>query len=291
MSEDDQPSLFEPPPPSRERRSKAPHKEAPIDKLWTKSKALLIERYLYYFVLITKHGNYIDGFAGPQDSDHPESWAARAVLETNPQWLRHFYLFDRDEKAVQALTTLKEAHADRDVVVVEGDFNATVDSILTPERMAQKEAAFCLLDQRTFECHWETVKRIAAYKAEAHFKIELFYFLAHFWLNRAFAATSTPEGEAKIAAWWGRDDWVALRAMRGIERAEVLAKRMREELGYTSAEPFAIYNAAQGSQVMYYMVHASDHPEAPKLMSRAYRKAVYPKEELAQVAMDLGMDT
>ena len=30
--------------------------------LWTKNKAKLIERYLYYFVLVTKHGTYIDGF-------------------------------------------------------------------------------------------------------------------------------------------------------------------------------------------------------------------------------------
>lgn len=38
--------------------------------LWTKNKARLIERYLYYFVLITKHGAYIDGFAGPQQPDN-----------------------------------------------------------------------------------------------------------------------------------------------------------------------------------------------------------------------------
>ena len=36
--------------------------------IWTEYKARLIERYLYYFVMITKHGTYIDGFAGPQES-------------------------------------------------------------------------------------------------------------------------------------------------------------------------------------------------------------------------------
>lgn len=29
---------------------------------------------------------------------------------------------------------------------------------------------------------------------------------------------------------------------------------------------------------MYYMIHATDHPDTPMLMSRAYRKAVTPKE-------------
>ncbi|MCI0628905.1 MAG: hypothetical protein L0387_45880 [Acidobacteria bacterium] len=37
--------------------------------LWTQNKAKLIERYLYYFVMVTKHGTYIDGFAGPQDPE------------------------------------------------------------------------------------------------------------------------------------------------------------------------------------------------------------------------------
>ena len=48
--------------------------------LWTENKARLIERYLYYFVLITKHGTYIDGFAGPQKKEPPFTWAAKFVL-------------------------------------------------------------------------------------------------------------------------------------------------------------------------------------------------------------------
>src|SRR5712672_141396 len=37
----------------------------PQHPIWTENKAKLIERYLYYFVMVTKHGAYIDGFAGP----------------------------------------------------------------------------------------------------------------------------------------------------------------------------------------------------------------------------------
>ena len=29
-------------------------------KIWTENKAKLIERYLYYFVLVTKHGTYVE---------------------------------------------------------------------------------------------------------------------------------------------------------------------------------------------------------------------------------------
>ena len=36
-------------------------------RIWTENKASLIARYLYYFVLVTKHGTYVDGFAGPHN--------------------------------------------------------------------------------------------------------------------------------------------------------------------------------------------------------------------------------
>jgi len=39
---------------------------------------------------------------------------------------------------------------------------------------------------------------------------------------------------------------------------------------------------------MYYMVHATDHPVAPGLMSRVYDKAVQPKESAEQLRLELG---
>ena len=41
---------------------------------------------------------------------------------------------------------------------------------------------------------------------------------------------------------------------------------------------------------MYYMIHATDHPEAPKLMERAYNKAVQTKEPLDQLQLQLGLN-
>ena len=50
--------------------------------VWTERKAKLIQQYLYYFVLITKHGTYIDGFAGPQKADEQ----TRAKHEVAKRW-------------------------------------------------------------------------------------------------------------------------------------------------------------------------------------------------------------
>ena len=55
---------------------------------------------------------------------------------------------------------------------------------------------------------------------------------------------------------------------------------MRSEFGYKSVKAWPIYERADGGNTMYYMIHATDHPEAPKLMSRAYRRAVHPLEPL-----------
>ena len=78
---DKQPPLFDPSdfPPACAKTGGHMIKPLPYP-LWTKHKATLIARYLYYFVLITKHGTYIDGLSGPQNNNHPEMWAAQLVI-------------------------------------------------------------------------------------------------------------------------------------------------------------------------------------------------------------------
>jgi hypothetical protein len=68
------------------------------------------------------------------------------------------------------------------------------------------------------------------------------------------------------------------------ERCDVLVGRFKRELGYLSVRAWPIYERENGGAVMYYMIHATDHPEAPKLISRAYRNTVSPLEQL-----DLGL--
>jgi three-Cys-motif partner protein len=82
-------------------------KKSAQERLWTSSKARLIERYLNLFVLITKDGTYIDGFAGPQEVDKLDAWAARLVLESEPAFLKHFHLFEIDQAKAELLDDLQ----------------------------------------------------------------------------------------------------------------------------------------------------------------------------------------
>lgn len=263
--------------------------------IWTEHKAKLIERYLYYFVFITHHGTYIDGFAGPQESEMPEMWAAKLVLESQPRWLQRFYLCELNAGSFAALEALRAAQAPRDkkkkepkrsVNLYRGDFNVQVDAILAGDNIPPKQAAFALLDQRTFECQWATVEKLARHKAPH--KIELFYFLPAHWFERAFSET---QDKTKIERWWGKSDWMQLPAMGDMVRADQLCLRFKRELGYQHAHAWPIYSREDGEgRIKYHMVHATDHDEAPKLMNRAYARALQIKEPPEQLGFDIIAD-
>jgi three-Cys-motif partner protein len=278
LKREEEPYLF----PMPERMVLEPKVGRPQYPIWTENKAKLIERYLYYFVLITKHGTYIDGFAGPQRPKAIDTWAAKLVLESEPRWLRHFYLFDVGQKQVNQLRTLKRSQPGRDIHVRKGDFNVLVRDLLSSGDIKQNEATFCLLDHRTFECHWSTLESVAKYKTSGH-KIEIFYFLPNSWLGRAFAGQQNTK---VLDDWWGRKNWDGWRNMPPTDRLAAFIKRFKEEFGYWSVKPWPIYEHQEGGNIMYYMVHATDHPDAPGLMLRAYNAAVKPKEPYEQLLLE-----
>ena len=250
--------------------------------IWTENKAKLIQRYLQYFVFVTHHGTYIDGFAGPQEPDKPEMWAAKLVLESEPRWLRHFYLYDINPDKEIVLKNLKQEQPTRDsknrklnrTIEIEcGDFNTEVHKLLSSGQISQKEATFCLLDQRTFECKWSSVEALARYKTKEHNKIELFYFLAVGWIGRSIKATK--QDFQKLSDWWGGDDWNQLIGMKKLKQSTVFADRIKGEFNYKSVKSYPIYSRQDGGSIMYFMIHATDHPVAPGLMGRAYERAVF----------------
>ncbi len=243
--------------------------------VWTERKAKLIQHYLYLFVQITKHGTYIDGFAGPQNEKDQESWAAKLAIDCEPKWMRNFYLFDKNKKQYECLIQLKNSQPDepsREINVECGDFNKLVHKFFKKWPIGKKEATFCLLDQRTFECHWSTVEAIAKHK-KSGYKIEIFYFLPISWLDRAFSGLKKNKKKI-LKAWWGRDDWEKIINDRNSNRVLLFCKRFQKDLEYNYVDPWPIYEKRGGGRIMYYMIHATDHPAAPKLMRRSYEAAI-----------------
>lgn len=260
-------------------------------KVWTENKAQLIARYLRLFVFITKHGAYIDGFAAPKDANNPDSWAAKLVVESEPKFLRQFFWCEVEPDRAEYLHSLKKDQPPkpkRQIEVHVGDFNARIDDILLHGKITDKTAAFCLLDQFTCECEWETVRKLATHKSAGHNKIELFYFLGVGWISRALQGfTRNTEIPHK---WWGRDDWQDLRNMSATKLQFAFEDRFKTELGYRSVYSFPIYeHEGKGGRHMFTMIHASDHDEAPRLMQRAYRNVMKPLESEEQLRIEFGL--
>jgi three-Cys-motif partner protein len=260
--------------------------------VWTGCKANLIERYLFYFVQITYHGTYIDAFAGPQEIDKHEMWSAKLVLESRPRWLRNFYLFDANAAQVKRLREMCAAQPPPDqakkepvrkIRIYHGDFNKKLLDMFGANPISDNEATFCLLDQRTFECDWASVAAVAGHKKGGN-KIEVFYFFPEGWINRSYSGLA--DKNRTMDKWWGDSHWSELLTLSGAVRAKYVCDRFAKELKYRHVYPFPIYEKPdQGGRVMYYMIHASDHDDAPKLMNRAYGKALDIKESDEQLEL------
>lgn len=242
----------------------------------TNSKSKLVAEYIRLFQQITRGGLYIDGFAAPQSRDHEESWTARRVLEVEPKRLRAFWLCDVDPEGITQLNKLKAAHhrnpKSRYVYIQHGDFNQLIHGILKTPKMRRNTAVFALLDQRTAECHWSTVEAIAARAGRT--KIEILYFLGTSWLHRSLSQSRTPERLAQLNLWWGSDGWRSLIEKSQVRMVEAVGKRFTDELKYRYVKPYPIFQMEDGNRVSFYLIHASDHPEAQKLMDRAFVKVV-----------------
>lgn len=240
----------------------------------TASKAKLVSEYISTFQRITGGGLFIDGFAGPQKNEHLDAWTARRVLELPYPRLRRFWLCELDASGLIQLRRLKDAYhlrpAWRKVHVMPGDFNRTVDTILMSGRIKPTTPTFAFLDQRTTECAWSTVRKLATFRS--HRKIEILYFLGTSWLHRALMTRRDEDRLNECDRWWGGPGWRRLTGLRQDEIVEEVVERFRGELSYGSVKAYPINMRGGSSKVAFYLLHASDHEQAAPLMTRAFLK-------------------
>jgi len=127
---------------------------------------------------------------------------------------------------------------------------------------------FALLDQRNTECHWSTVTALAARAGRT--KIELLYFLGTSWIHRSLSASFRPERLKEIDLWWGGPGWTSLKELSQTQIVKQVADRFSIELQYSYVKAYPINLDENGAKVAFHLIHSSDHPEAPKLMDRAF---------------------
>src|SRR6185437_6246890 len=139
-------------------------------------------------------------------------------------FLRHFFLCESNSKSFRLLKDCADEYSGekaRTVELFRADFNNAVDKILISPFITENEATFCLLDQRMFECQWNTVRKIARKKKKM--KIEIFYFYGFGWVKRALAGVT--RNQEVVRQWWGRDDYQSLKDRTREEIGKLLIQR------------------------------------------------------------------
>ena len=90
-----------------------------------------IDEYIHLFLVVTKHGVYLDLFAGPQRASDTTNWSVRRVLDRrsvgNPA-IHHYAVCDSDSRKAQRLRDLGQRHPS--FCVYEGDVNRLVNVML-----------------------------------------------------------------------------------------------------------------------------------------------------------------
>ncbi len=125
--------------------------------IWTKNKAKLIERYIYYFLQVAHNCTYIDGFAGPQregkSERDDEMWSVKLVVELEPRWIRRFYLFEKSKSQVKRIRKMideqparRRGEQKRHFTIKQGDVNCRAAKAVS--RPTNHRKSCCVLPAR-----------------------------------------------------------------------------------------------------------------------------------------------
>jgi len=74
----------------------------------------------------------------------------------------------------------------------------------------------------------------------------------------------------KVQRWLGVDDWAPFKRMDTHQRAKFFRDRFINELNYSFANAYPIYERGAEGRIMFWLIHGSDHPRAIELMNQAY---------------------
>lgn len=153
----------------------------------TELKLSIVERYLKSFLTaLRSHFRqlwFIDAFAGTGsrtvrvearkgdliDAPAPERveqrrGSAKIAIEVTPPFDRLVFI-DNKPSHCKALRELAKQHADRDIVVIEGDANRAIQSLIKQRRDWKSTRVVMFLDPYGMDVAWPTLEAIAETKA------------------------------------------------------------------------------------------------------------------------------
>lgn len=262
---------------------------------WTMRKLEVLSAYLRMYRRVAGGGTYLDAFAG---SGHATIKGQRtegsALRAAESGAFRDLFLIEMDPSTHlqlgQAISKLDDAHQAKIHLQPPGDCNMVIRRLLQEEAIDRDRPCFALLDPDSTELDWSTVEQLARYKpyippapesrTPAGCKVEMWILVStHHALVRLMPADRTkhrapPHAHVLDRVMGGREAWWDLWAdgWGGPDRMAIrYAERLQKVLGYKSAHAQKVHDP-DTNRPQYYMVHASDHPNAHSLMRSAKRE-------------------
>lgn len=283
----------------RPKRSRARDKTGTIEARemggWTLNKLEVLTAYFKMYRRVAGGGTYIDAFAGEGHATVRgkviNGSPLRAVEEGAFRQL-HFFELNRGkhQRLGQAVAGLTESQQQRcHLWPKPADSNAAIPELLASGDVPVDKPCFAFLDPNSTELGWDLVTALAGYKSyeppgpgertPRHCKVELWVLLnTHQALLRLLpknrAKYPTPPFAHKLDFVMGdRDAWLDLwttPTASSSALADRYAERLHSVLGYRATHAQAVRDP-ETDAIVYFMIHASDHPNAETIMRSAKR--------------------
>lgn len=270
---------------------------------WTEAKLDILSAYLPAFATAsTKAGAlvYLDLFAGNDANQRRDTGAdikgsAVRALDALPDHAR-LYLFELPRVAAALNDRLTKQFPGRSFKVVAGDCNETLGGVLDELRSADLRWAptFAFIDPYTSSTLlWETLRRLADFKRDKKYKIELWFLFFGSNIPRVLGQRTTSNAE-QVTRTFGCEDWVPIAEARDegridaaqarYEYTNLIRWRLERELGYRSTHTLEIKNTS--GAYLYDLIFATDNAAGDKIMRDVYGKALARNEQMRREALE-----
>ena len=257
---------------------------------WSEVKLEILGNYLEGFTKASKRALgtlYLDLFAGTYDNPKRHDTgtfpgSSRVALETHPAFTR-VALFEKIKHAELSATIKRERPKDKRWSIYPGDCNEQIEAALKELYPYRRYPTFAFLDPTGLQVKWQTVEKLAGWRADQKTKVELWILFPEPALARVLGlqGVNGQKAAARLDEIYGNREWVAIHKHRIADKITAEETRQRfvdlyrwqleKTLGYKKTHGLAITNT--NGQPLYTMIFASDHPVGAKIMKHVYKSA------------------
>lgn len=257
---------------------------------WSEVKLDILGKYLEGFTKASKRALgtlYLDLFAGMYDNPrryHTGTFpgSSRVALEMQPAFTR-VVLFEKTSYADLEYSIKEERPNDNRWSIYPGDCNEQIEAALSELYSYRQYPTFAFLDPTGLQVKWQTVEKLAGWRADQKTKVELWILFPEPAVARVLGLRGVrgQKAAARLDEIFGNSNWVAIHKQRIAKKITAEGMRQRfvdlyrwqleKTLGYKDTHGLAITNT--NGQPLYTMIFASDHPVGAKIMKHVYKSA------------------